>query len=635
MIDAEVVLVAMPYVGVLQPPLGVSVLCGALRANGLNVRAVYPCIDFADTIPYKLYKSYGSNVVDRFGDYFFSVAAFGTDVARENLYRKAIIEAARRGRLPGEGLCSSAEEYFDIMPRIQEQCEDLLKKWVDKIVLSPSVKVVACSASLVQLYASLAILKKVKMTRRDIVTIIGGCECEGTAGLEFVKKFDFLDYCLAGDGERSLTTVCRGCVHGPALHGVTLPEGAFDHEKALDGQIESPKMAGDSFGVIDHTDYIAAVAQSKRFKASAKLMTLEFSRGCWKGQRAHCRFCGLNGDRIAFRMKSPTRILGELRAAYARGCRVYFATDTILDLARLREPLLQFAAEAPDVAILCDAVSTLSEEQIMFLADTGVLFIQAGIESLHPRHIELMNKSNSAIGNIAYLKFAKENGIHIFWNELCCMPGDQDSEYDELATILPLLEHLEAPQFAPIRFDRFSEYWREPEKYGLDLVPYRSINYLLPSATNVDYNAVTMYFENVNKSACSNFDSPSLQKCNSLIEKWNASKGARLYASQNGIIDDTRECAVVCQYHPTELEKVLLKKLRKPVRVNEIDEFCRIMPDATCALRRLVDLKFVLLWDGAYLSLVMESICEVRKRRIDVRLESARKANLYMSKVAD
>ena len=41
----------------------------------------------------------------------------------------------------------------------------------------------------------------------------------------------------------------------------------------------------------------------------------ETSRGCWWGQIHHCLFCGLNGDTIAYRSKSPGRAVEELRGA--------------------------------------------------------------------------------------------------------------------------------------------------------------------------------------------------------------------------------------------------------------------------------------------------------------------------------
>ena len=41
-------------------------------------------------------------------------------------------------------------------------------------------------------------------------------------------------------------------------------------------------------------------------------LLFETSRGCWWGAKSHCTFCGLNGETMAFRSKSPRRALDEL-----------------------------------------------------------------------------------------------------------------------------------------------------------------------------------------------------------------------------------------------------------------------------------------------------------------------------------
>ena len=69
--DVEFILAVMPFVDVLQPPLGPSVLCGALRANGIRTKVVYPAMTLAERLPYDLYRWFGGGVASRFGDYFF------------------------------------------------------------------------------------------------------------------------------------------------------------------------------------------------------------------------------------------------------------------------------------------------------------------------------------------------------------------------------------------------------------------------------------------------------------------------------------------------------------------------------------------------------------------------------------
>src|SRR4051812_31793928 len=61
------------------------------------------------------------------------------------------------------------------------------------------------------------------------------------------------------------------------------------------------------------------------------MLPYESSRGCWWGQKHHCTFCGLNGEGMVFREKSPDRVIEDLRAlAAAFPARSIFMTDNIM-----------------------------------------------------------------------------------------------------------------------------------------------------------------------------------------------------------------------------------------------------------------------------------------------------------------
>ena len=52
------------------------------------------------------------------------------------------------------------------------------------------------------------------------------------------------------------------------------------------------------------------------------LMVMETARGCWWDAKHHCTFCGLNGEFMGFRSKSPLRALAEnLRSTIDRPLR--------------------------------------------------------------------------------------------------------------------------------------------------------------------------------------------------------------------------------------------------------------------------------------------------------------------------
>lgn len=620
--DADMLLVSMPYADVLRPPLGVSVLLGALRRQKIRVKAIYPSVSLADELPFDVYRWFGANVQNRFGDYFFANRIFGYDDVRRQALMRQVRQLESIGRYPHLTGMPTAESFVTNIETTQLFYENWLDCWVDRICRSPMVKVVACSASLVQLCASLALLKAVKHRRPDVVTMIGGCECEGEPALEIASKFRFVDYVLSGDGDETLPWLAKECLSGGHPHGRTLPFGIFDCDKAAMGKTESSKVLPEKFGWPCDSDYFEAVRGSRRYCGVKGCTTMEFSRGCWKGEWSQCLFCGMNGERMVFRCKSADRILDELRAAYAQGVRVFMTTDTVLDLRRVLPVLSRFGEEAPDVAYVCDVVATLDEETLVRLADCGALVLQVGIESLHPRHVSLLSKGNHPWRSLEFLKFAEENHIHVFWNLITSIPGDRPAEYDELMKLMPLLEHLSAPSFSLVRFDRFSEYWKDPSRYGLRLVPMACNHYLYPADGRVDLSRISMYYENANEDVRTSASHSSLKACAAQVHQWNRRRGdAVLCQDATGLITDTRSCAVDKFYRPNVQERQVLDLLRFAMPDADIASKFSVagVADVEDVLGGLIDRGFVVHWDGHWLSLVMRTISSEREHLISRR----------------
>jgi hypothetical protein len=128
------------------------------------------------------------------------------------------------------------------------------------------------------------------------------------------------------------------------------------------------------------------------------------------------------------------------------------------------------------------------------LRDAGVIWLQPGIESLHSAVLELMDKGIQAWQNVLLLKACRELGVRLSWNFLWGFPGENDGWYEEQASWLPALEHLQPPSgVIRVRFDRFSPYHQRPGKYGLALAPAAAAAhvYPLPSRELLD---LTYYF---------------------------------------------------------------------------------------------------------------------------------------------
>ena len=622
----ECAIVCMPFASILQPPLGVSVLCGTLRNAGIGVKALYPSIYFAERIPYSIYEWLGGNIYERVADYFFSRIAFGRDADCDISFHEMIDSLRDRRRMPS--FISGHSDLAAMLRIIEKTCEGVIEKVINQLKKLPRLKVVSCSATFVQLYASLALLKVVKQEMPQLITMLGGAECEGVAAIELVRKLSFLDYAFSGEGDCGFTTVVTHVLRNNHNHRFILPNGAYNKEKAVVGIVEHPMASPFEFGNIDHSDYLEAVRKSRRFRMIQPTRTIEFSRGCWKGMSSQCRFCGFNGERMRFRQKPEERILSELGKMYVEGARFFQATDTVLDLHVMRRPLEIFSKHCRDAVITCDAVSTMSESQLSFLAHSGVLFLQVGIETLHPKHVKLLNKGNSAVGSIAFLKFARENSITIFWNILTSIPGDTASDYDEMRNIVKSLEHLYPPNFGVIRFDRFSDYWRHPDTYGLKLVPARNCQYLIPSGSGLDRQCITMVFDNLNESVRTDYRDKSIVQFEETLRNWRTRYHANkpiLYLRAKNEVVDTRSVAMERSYQLSTEEYEILRFLRIPRSKCELDD--SVYEKWQKTLQPLLDRQFVLEWDGKFISLILEKInlpSEGRRRVIANRINLSR-----------
>ena len=78
-----------------------------------------------------------------------------------------------------------------------------------------------------------------------------------------------------------------------------------------------------------------------------------------------------------------------------------------------------------------------------------------------------MDKGVSGLQNIQLLRWCEELGIDCAWNILAGFPGEPPEEYERMAELVPLLEHLDAPMStARLRLDRFSPFHARAEAYG-------------------------------------------------------------------------------------------------------------------------------------------------------------------------
>jgi magnesium-protoporphyrin IX monomethyl ester (oxidative) cyclase len=269
---------------------------------------------------------------------------------------------------------------------------------------------------------------------------------------------------------------------------VALPYGAVK-KGALRECMENPpcritadvnKMAMPDFG-----DYFAALKENSLTETISPALTVEFSRGCWWGEKNACTFCGLNGSINRYRAKTSERVLAELTALKEKYSMTDFVlTDNILSYQHQKELLPKLKGKG--YRFFSEVKSNLTAEGLADLKAAGFLWLQPGIESLQDDILRLMNKGNKAIRHVELLKNMREQGIAAFWGIIGGFPLEKEEWLEEMAELLPKLTHLQPPtSFRPMIVQRYNEYWRNPDKYNISLRPSPLYDFVCPDIENL------------------------------------------------------------------------------------------------------------------------------------------------------
>ena len=129
---------------------------------------------------------------------------------------------------------------------------------------------------------------------------------------------------------------------------------------------------------------------------------------------------------------------------------------------------------------LYEVKPNVTKEQIKMFADAKIIWIQPGVESFNDRILKLLRKGTTTIINIQFIKWAMEFGLYSIYNVLYNIPMEEESWYEEMNEILPLLFHLQPPNDIELRFDRFSYYYLNQKEYNLELEPIWTYKHVYP-----------------------------------------------------------------------------------------------------------------------------------------------------------
>lgn len=447
----DALLIVPPFADPYRPSLGVHLLQAAAGQVGLRVRILYANLLFLAVSGEQLYKAVCYGRYDfMLGDRMFAAAAFGkpplgdgAEKLREQIagldqpeYRDATFEQFAALEREARPFCSALGRRFSRL----------------------RYRVAGASTTFYQTAASVALLAEVKRARPEAITIIGGANCEGEMAQGIASLRAPIDYIFSGECEAVFPDFLRRVVAGLPLPSRRIVQG-------------EPCFDLDSLPEPDFEDYFAQLDNAlPGWRENDEIcLPFESSRGCWWGARQHCTFCGLNGETMAYRWKSPDPMIAGARRLLQRyPPRRLAMIDNILPHSYFRTVLPRLARELPPAKIFYETKSNLNLEQVQLLVRAGVERIQPGIEALSSSLLRRMKKGVLARQNLALLRYARAAGLALVWNLLAAFPGDQREDYEETLALLPLIHHLSPPSSVySLSLDRFSPYVNDPSAYGI------------------------------------------------------------------------------------------------------------------------------------------------------------------------
>lgn len=633
----DVCLINMPYAPVERPTLALGLIENYISNKGFSVETLYANLEFATIAGLDRYYSIeSSNHEDLIGEWTFSRIAF--DLKEDNA------ETFLRS------LDYLTETSWQNLHTLREKAERFIVDLAEKIV-AKKMKVVGCTSTFQQNTASIALLRAIKKLNPEIITLMGGANCEGPMGAALSKSCPWVDYTFSGECDEVIGDFIEQLINGVQFTHHNLPYGVIT-EKIIETDIITPSQCQQvpratvedmkKVAIPNYDSYFAALKDYELDKDITPGLLVETSRGCWWGAKRHCTFCGLNGSGMAHRAKEAEAVVNELDTLSSKYQNNKFeVVDNILPMEYMNTVLCRISDK--NYSIFYETKANLRKEHIEVLAEAGVKWIQPGLESLQDDFLKLVKKGTNAIQNVATLKFARQSGIRVAWNLLYGAPGEQTSWYDEMAQWMPLISHVQPPQrkMGKIRYPRFSPYFNTPEEFDIELTPCPSYQFVYPHLDKQTiFDLAYFFIDQADEFPQTDSDHPddqgqgqmgSYQTLQNIISDWNQQFWCEPTPPILNMVDhgdsiriiDTRKVATKFSHVLTGLAAHIYRLCESPVAVKHLLEKINAEganateSDISPIIEQLIEDKILLSVSHCYLSLALSGNIDMLPASVD------------------
>lgn len=498
--DWSVALISMPFGSMSRPSIQIGTLAVIARSHGFPTDTLHLNLDFAACLGAKDYHPL-TQQREAVGDWLFSAEAFGSG-APDIIGDPAFLDRfACQAAAPSKPDDSSPSKSGSNVGSLLEVRRRVVPAFLDAVMAEVDwrrFRVVGFTSTFQQNVASLALARRLKERFPELVVIFGGSNFEGDMGREWIRTMEVIDYAVTGEGDIAFPALLTALADG--TDPLAVPGVLGRRNGAVAGTPPDPPFVRmDELPIPDYDEFFERAERLGLLSVGVRRevqLPFEGARGCWWGAKHHCTFCGLNGQSMAFRAKSPERVIAELGELARRYRSFDFnAVDNIAATNVLSEVLPALARSGATYRLFYEVKANLTRKQVRGLRAGGVRHIQPGIESLSSPVLALMRKGTRAVTNVNLLRWCLHYGIHVHWNLLWGFPGESQTHYDEQAALMSRLTHLQPPDAASrIWMERFSPLFVDRVSFPARLMrPEASLRSVYP--TEVDLEKAAYFFD--------------------------------------------------------------------------------------------------------------------------------------------
>jgi ribosomal peptide maturation radical SAM protein 1 len=592
----KIALINMPFSTVALPSIGLTQLKSVVDkryGEQVSVDIHYINLDFAQYLGLQAHNMImGLLDLNNTGirDWFFRQAAFPQlEDNTEDYFRRYYPQAS-----------DQVQMYRQFIRMKRQGLDAFLDNMVTTYKLDEA-DIVGFTSMFHQTVSSFALARKIKERNPNVITVIGGANCESPMGQEIAKNVEQINFVFSGPGLVSFTEFV-GCCLDKELAKRHRINGVFSKAnceapipQASLGEFKKQSIIGDELDLdasieLDYDPFLASIDRHFPNGEVQGALLFETSRGCWWGEKAHCTFCGLNGMTMKYRSMNSQNAVKQIESLFKYAGRVtrIDSVDNIMPKNYLTEVFPNLNTP-PELSIFYEVKADLSEEDVQVLAKARVTKIQPGIEALATSTLKLMKKGTSVFQNLTLLRYCALYGVSPVWNLLLGFPGEEEEVYRKYVEDLPLLTHLPPPDGAfPVRFDRYSPYFVKAKEYGLDLHPVDYYSLIYPFSKDSLVN-LAYYFSDHNLNA--KYANTMISWLGKVRDKWeywykrwndNDDKVApRLYLKTDAgktTVYDSRN-GEAKEYAADEVTVQVLELLNKPKRLADLAKNFGHIPD--------------------------------------------------------